>query len=127
MNTFLIFTIAFVLSFSAQAAPDEKNLPLDAEDLKVLKQNVCHDVVSFARTEGLKKYRMKHCLKNLVISYVDEVYNVNPSAPKKYQFIFQDDYAAELFETEQWIMCEIYLTEPLNPNIYEFSYCSIEG
>ena len=70
---------------------------------------------------------MRHCLKTLEFSYVDEIYSVDPDAPIQYKVVFQDDYAQELIETEQWIMCEIELTEPMVPEIYEFGYCSIEG
>lgn len=126
-NLILPTLIIFLLSTTINASPAAKVQPIDAKILEAIKQNVCQDVVSYAKQEGLQKYKLRHCLKNLEVSYVDEAYNVNPKAPVKYQIYFQDDYAKELHETEQWIMCEVYMTEPLHPDNYEFSYCSIEG
>lgn len=122
----LIFASALLLAVTAQTAP-QVDSPIDSKTLEALRQNVCSEVVDYAKSEGLKKYKMRHCLKNLEVSYIDEKYNVDSNAPVKYEIHFQDDYAKELMDTEQWIMCEIFITEPINPDNYEFFYCSIEG
>lgn len=127
MKVFLTLA-TFILSISAFAiSPALKDSPIDVKIIEALRQNVCQDVVNYAKDEGLKNYRLRHCLKNLEVSYVSEIYNVDAKAPAQYKIDLEDDYAKELMPTEQWIMCEVYMTEPLDPDNYEFSYCSIEG